>query len=247
MTALGFCLKNDRGLFFMRRVAIIPARGGSKRLPRKNIVNFHGKPIIAYTIEAGLSSGLFEQVIVSTEDEEIAQVAAVYGAEVAMRPHHLATDTVGTVDVCLDLLGSLETRGLKYDVLCCLYATAPLRTADDIAGTVRLLDSGEVDFAFAVTDYPVSPYQALIAGKSGYLDPAWPLIVHLKSQELPTPLVGNGSTYAARVNAFRRERSFYGPHLKGYMMPRMRSVDIDTAEDLTMALWLAKWPGTCKE
>ena len=106
-------------------LAVIPARGGSKRLPRKNIVDFFGKPIIAYTIEAALGSGCFSRVLVSTEDSEISDIAIQHGAEVADRPADLAGDSATVVDVCVDILNREAAAGKEYDVLCCLYPAAP--------------------------------------------------------------------------------------------------------------------------
>ena len=228
----------------MRNLAIIPARGGSKRLPRKNVLPFAGKPMLVWSAEAAQQSGQFQRVIVSTEDEEIALVAREYGLDVVMRPEHLATDASRCVDVCLHLLDELEAQGESFDALCCLYATAPLRRREDIAATMALLGDtqrNEADFAFAVVEYAHSPYQALITEKGGYLTPAWPLVVSAKSQSLPTPVIGNGSTYAARVTAFRKYGDFYGPRLRGHVMPKLRSIDIDTLEDYEMALWAAEW------
>jgi len=228
----------------MRNLAVIPARGGSKRLPRKNVLLFHGKPILIWTAEAARDSGLFARVIVSTEDAEIAEVSTQHGFEVLPRPDYLATDAATCAQVCLHVLDELETQGEIFDALCCLYATAPLRGADDIAGVMRLLGDGAAnvaDFAFAVTGYANSPYQMLIPDAAGFLVPAWPLAAFQKSQALPCPCIGNGSTYAARAPAFKTYKDFYGPRLRGYGMPRMRSIDIDTAEDFEMALWAAEW------
>jgi len=228
----------------MRNLAIIPARGGSKRLPRKNVLPFQGKPMLTWTAEAARDSGLFERVLISTEDAEIAAISRQYGFEAIPRPEHLATDEATCAQVCLHVLDELEKQGEMFDILCCLYATAPLRGADDIAGTMRLLGDNAAnmaDFAFAVTSYPQSPYQMLIPDSVGFLIPAWPLIANQKSQALPCPFIDNGSTYAVRVPAFRTYKSFHGPRLRGYSMSRMHSIDIDTAEDLEMALWAAEW------
>lgn len=217
-----------------RRLAVIPARGGSKRLPRKNILDFMGKPIIAYTIEAAKACGLFERVLVSTEDAEIAEVSRCFGAEVAARPLELAGDNVGVVAVCLDLLEQERLAGRDYDQMCCLYATAPLRNAQDIGSVCGLLGPG-CDFAMAVTGYGYPPLQALKISNDGVLSAMWPEWIEVRSQDAPKLMVDNGSTYAVSVGAFRREKSFYGPGLRGHAMPHCRSVDIDTAEDMALA------------
>ncbi|OEU67721.1 MAG: pseudaminic acid cytidylyltransferase [Desulfobacterales bacterium PC51MH44] len=219
----------------MKRIAIIPARGGSKRLPRKNIIDFLGKPIIAYTIEAALQTSVFDRVIVSTEDTEIAEVAIRFGAQVSKRPASLATDASTVVEVCSDLLEREKADGRIYDILCCLYATAPLRTSKDIINTLQLLEDDNCDSAMALTNYHFPPHQALKLDKFQNLIPVWLDMINMKSQEVPDFLVDNGSTYAINVAIFKEKKSFLGDHLKGYIMPRIRSVDIDTQEDLDLA------------
>ena len=234
----------------MSAVALIPARGGSKRLPRKNVIDFLGRPIIAYTIEAALASGCFERVVVSTEDDEIAAVAEASGALVARRSAALSTDTATVVEVCIDLLDSEAAAGRQWQILGCLYATAPLRTAADIRATLALLEPGACAFAMAVTAYDLDPWAALKFGPDGGLSPMWPELIELRPQQLPRMRVDNGSTYAVNVAEFRMHRTFYGPGLRGHEMPRERSVDIDTKGDLDIALWHARsigWPGTCAE
>ncbi len=223
-------------------IAIIPARGGSRRLPRKNVVDFLGRPIIAWTIEAARVSGCFARIVVSTEDDEIAGVAARFGAEIARRPLALAADAATVVDVCLDLLAGEDQAGRGWPRMVCLYATAPLRGAADIRRTAALLEPGRCDFAIAVTDFDLPPHQALKPRGNGGLEPMWPELIGRRSSEMPALCVDNGSTYAVTVAAFRARRSFYGPGLRGHAMPRSRSVDIDTVEDLDYARWLAGRP-----
>lgn len=220
--------------------AIIPARGGSKRLPRKNVIDFLGRPIISYTIGAALKSGCFERVVVSTEDDEIAAVADNCGAIVDRRTPGLATDTASVVDVCLDFLDRESEAGREWTVMACLYATAPLRSAEDIRNTMALLRPGECSFAMAVTSYHHYPHQALKLGADASLTPMWPALVDRHASELPPLRAGNGSTYVVDVEAFRQHRSFYGPGLRGHDMPRERSIDIDSAADLDFAVWNAQ-------
>lgn len=221
-------------------VAIIPARGGSKRLPRKNIADFLERPIIAYTIDAAHDSGCFERVVVSTEDAEIAAVAERCGAVVDHRAPKLATDAATLVDVCLDFLDREQDAGRNWDVMACLYATAPLRNAADIRATLALLEPGRCAFSMAVTAYDQYPHQALKFGPGASLIPMWPDLVTRRGSDLPPLRVGNGSIYAVEVAAFRRQREFYGPDLRGHDMPRERSIDIDTRADLEFALWTAQ-------
>ena len=224
----------------MGAIAIIPARGGSKRLPRKNVIDFLGRPMLAFTIEAVCESGCFERIVVSTEDAEIADIAFSLGADVDRRAAELATDQARVTDVCLDLLDREAASGRHWTTMACLYATAPMRNAGDIRATLRLLEPGHCQFAMAVTRYALPPHQALKLADDGSLSPMWPELIEQRTNDLPPLVVDNGSTYAADVQAFRRHKTFYGPTLRGYEMPRHRSVDIDTAEDYELALLVAK-------
>ena len=214
----------------MRRIALIPARGGSKRLPRKNILDFLGKPIIAWSIEAAQNTGLFERVVVSTEDEEIAQIAVQFGAEIDKRSQSLATDTASVKDVCIDFLSRNPC-----DMLCVLYATAPLRSAKDIHAVVHLITPGACDFSLAGTSYSLPPHQALRVSDNKHATPMFPDLIEMRSSDIGELTVDNGSTYAVSVPAFLKEKSFYGSNLKVHVMPRERSQDIDEAQDLDLA------------
>ncbi len=227
----------------MKMIAVIPARGGSKRLPRKNIIDFEGKPIIAYTIEAAQKTQLFERIIVSSEDQETLEIAQALGAEIDVRPANLAADTSRVVDVCLHLIDMESAQGRNYDIFCCLYPTAPLRSSGDIKNTVGLVQPGQCDFAMGVTQYDFPPVQALRQNPDGFLQPMWPELCSKQSQQISPLVVDNGSTYAASVPEFISVKSFYGPTLKGYFMPRLRSVDIDVAEDLEIARLYARETG----
>jgi pseudaminic acid cytidylyltransferase len=224
----------------IRRLAIIPARGGSKRLPRKNILPFQGRPIIAHTIDAATASGCFTRILVSTEDAEIADAARAAGAEIHQRDPSLATDAATLTQVCLDILDSEERAGHNYDTFACLYATAPLRRADDIAAVITLAERDDSDFALAVTTYPLPPHQALRMAEHGTLTPMWPDLVNLRADSVGKLVVDNGSTNAAKIVAFRKHRTFYGPGLAGHVMPRERSVDIDEKDDYDLACWYAE-------
>ncbi|MCP5370562.1 MAG: pseudaminic acid cytidylyltransferase [Hyphomicrobiales bacterium] len=224
-----------------RRLCVIPARGGSKRLPRKNAAEFLGRPIIAYTVDAALRADRFARVVVSTDDGEIAAAAGAAGAEVDPRPAHLAGDDAGIADVCLELLDREEAAGRTYDVLAILLATAALRTAADVRATVDLVGPGGVEFAMAVTTFGFPPHQALRDDGAGGLRALWPDLINARSSEFGQVCVDNGSTYAAAVPAYRARRGdLYAPGLRGHVMPRARSVDIDYAEDLDFARLLAQ-------
>lgn len=223
----------------MKSIAIIPARGGSKRIPRKNIIDFLGRPIIAYTIDAAYESGVFERVVVSTEDKEIAEVALKSGAEVVWRSEKLAGDRVSVADVCVDFLNSEQQNGRKYGMFCCLYAASPLRSAEDIRNVCSLLGP-ECHFSMAVTEYYFTPLGAFKYGNDGALSLKWPELLFDPEERKKPLVVDNGSTYAAETEYFLKEKNFFGDGLFGYRMPRERSVDIDTFDDLMLAELYAK-------
>ncbi|NIA20655.1 MAG: NTP transferase domain-containing protein [Anaerolineaceae bacterium] len=217
-------------------MAIIPARGGSKRLPRKNVLPFLGRPIILWTVEAARKSELFERVIVSTDDDEIAACVEPTGCEVHRRPPGLGADDVRVVDVLKNLLG---TMAQQFDRLCCLYPTAPLRTAEDIRAAHDLMVAREVDFCCGVTEFDESPFFAFDIDQEARIRRRWPDLAVLPPREKPKVVVDNGSLYWARVEAFLRLGELEGRSMAGYLMPRRRSVDIDTEFDFRLAEFMA--------
>ncbi|MBY0430294.1 MAG: acylneuraminate cytidylyltransferase family protein [Rhodospirillales bacterium] len=217
-----------------KAVAVIPARGGSKRLPRKNVLPFRGKPMLAYTIEAALSCGRLQRVVVSTDDDEIAEIGRCAGAEIDRRPAELASDGATINQVLSEYLNRRAAAGEHWDIICCLYATCPLRNADDIAAVLDLLQPGECDFALAVYQLDDYTHQAMRRHDDGGLDPLWPEMMTRRASDIGPLYRGNGSTYAASVPAFLRNGSFYGLKMRGYVMPRERSIDLDTVEDLKL-------------
>lgn len=213
----------------MATAALIPARGGSKRLPRKNILDLGGKPMLAYPIEAALACGLFDSVYVSTEDAEIAEVAKRHGAAVIARPADIAADRSTVVQVCLH---ALEVQP-QIDLLCCIYATAVLLKPESIAaGHQMLCDQPETDFVMGVSEYEHPPVQALKEDKDGYLTYMWPEWRGIQSQFQPHLVVSNGAVYWARRQALLNEQTFYGKRLKGLTIPASQVSDIDTQQDL---------------
>ncbi|WP_029896934.1 cytidylyltransferase domain-containing protein [Desulfohalovibrio reitneri] len=227
----------------MRVLAVIPARGGSKRFPRKNVAPFLGRPILAYTVEAARASGCFERVILSTDDQDIAAAGREAGAMIHDRPAELATDTARAADVCAHLLKEEERLGRDFDVVCCLFPTAPLRGAGDIRAVVNLVVPGVHDYAMAVTGFHYPAWQALKPGEDGALHPMFPEIIDKSSQAVGPLYVDNGSTYAVTARVMRRDKTFNGPAIRGHVMPRERSVDIDLPEDLELAEFYAAKTG----
>lgn len=213
----------------MSTVALIPARGGSKRLPRKNILEVGGLPMLAYPIRAARESGLFSQILVSTEDDEIAAVARQHGAEVIPRPIEIAQDRSTVVQVCLHALEQFP----KVEQLCCVYATAILLRPESLVASHALLEAPPpADFVMGVSEYEHPPVQALKADDQGYLSYMWPEWRGVQSQFQPRLVVSNGSLYWARAEALKAERTFYGARLKGYAVPLSQVADIDTPDDL---------------
>ncbi len=208
-------------------------------MPRKNILSFMGRPIIHYTIEAAKDCGLFDRIIVSTEDEEIAKVVRDTNAEVLARPPGLATDDSTVVEVCLHVLDWLWQDGFVPDFLCCLYATAPMRTAEDIKNSFELMLSKNATSVMAVTHYPIPAWWAMKQDEHGHLSFVWPEFMEKCEKEIPEMVVDNGSTYWAQTKIFLKEKSFYTSRLAGYAMPFERSIDIDTPTDLKLATYLA--------
>jgi N-acylneuraminate cytidylyltransferase len=216
----------------MSRVALIPARGGSKRLPRKNVLDVGGLPMLAHPIRTARESGLFDRIYVSTEDAEIAELARAHGAEVIERPSEIAEDCSTVAQVCLH---ALETHP-EIERFCCLYATAVLLRPESLIASHALLDEApEADFVMGVSEYEQPPVQALKADEHGYLAYMWPEWRGVQSQRQPRLVVSNGSLYWARAAALKAEKTFYGRRLKGYPLPLEQVADIDTADDLERA------------
>ncbi len=221
-------------------IAIIPARGGSKRLPYKNVKSFLGHPIIHYTIEAAQQSGLFDVIVVSTEDPKIKDSVNGIGCDVHHRSLELAGDTARVVDVLKEVLDYYKERGREFDYLCCLYPTAPLRNAEDIRSAYQLVLSKKADYCLAITEYSESPFFAFDLKANGTIERKWPELAMLQSSEKPKVVVDNGSMYWAKVVRFLESGELEGDNAVGYMMPRQRSVDIDTEDDFRLAEFYAR-------
>jgi CMP-N,N'-diacetyllegionaminic acid synthase len=219
-------------------IGLITARGGSKGVPRKNVLPLAGKPVIAWTIEAALNSRLLDGVIVSTDDEEIASVARDFGADVPfMRPKGLAEDTTSHLDVVLHALDWLDSHGQGTpDYVFTLQPTSPLRLAEDIDGMVALAYEKEADAVVAITETHDHPYLLRQMSAEGLLQEfIVPDIPYLRRQDLPTAYAINGAGFVNRWDALRSYQSFYPPRTFGYIMPPERSLQIDTPWDFRLA------------
>jgi pseudaminic acid cytidylyltransferase len=223
------------------RLAVIPARGGSKRIPRKNIKSFCGKPIIAWSIEAALQSGYFDEVIVSTDDPEIADVARQWGAGVPfMRPAALADDHTGTIPVVRQTIEWFRQRGKSPAEVCCIYATAPFIRADDLHRGLDLLLANDCSYAFSVTSYPFPIQRAIRITELGRAEMFYPQQFNSRSQDLEEAWHDAGQFYWGRAQAWLEERVVFTPDSVPVPLPRHRVQDIDTTEDWLHAEWMFK-------
>lgn len=227
--------------------AIIQARGGSKRIPGKNIKEFCGQPIINYTIQAALvCQDVFDRVIVTTDSEEIAEIARHAGAEVPfMRPAELADDFTYTASVLEHAILELEkVYGAKLDKVCCLYATAPFLRAQDLRQGFKLLESKQVSSVFSVTTFPFPIFRALKIDEKGSLEMCWPEHELTRSNDLPETYHDAGQFYWLDAQTFMQEKRMYGKDALPVILPRILVQDIDSPEDWETAEVLYK---VCKE
>ena len=223
------------------KLCVIPARGGSKRIPRKNIKLFCGKPMIAWAIEAALQSGCFDHVIVSTDDAEIAEVASQYGAQVPfMRPAALADDHTGTIAVVAHAIDWFAAQGQLPEQVCCLYATAPFVTPADLQLGLQVLTKADCDFAFSVTSYASPIQRAIRITPAGRIEMFNPELFNTRSQDLEEAYHDAGQFYMGRARAWLESKIIFSPASVPVLLPRHRVQDIDTPEDWVRAEWLFK-------
>ena len=220
----------------MNSVAIIPARGGSKRIPRKNLLPFDGVPMIVRSICTALDSGLFERVVVSTDDAEIAELALAHGAQVPfLRPADLADDFTGTAAVIVHALQQLPA----FDYACCIYATAPLLQARYLRQGFELLEQHpHKAFAFSVCNFGFPVQRALTLDGQGALSAMYPEFRNTRSQDLPEAFQDAGQFYWGRSEAWLRGEVLYSPASLPVILPRYLVQDIDTLEDWKRAEYL---------
>lgn len=220
-------------------VAIIPARGGSKRIPRKNLREFCGRPIIGWSIDTALSSGLFDKVLVSTDDEEVAEVAESLGASVPFRrPAALSDDHAGTLAVVRHAVQACHELGWNPQLACCLYATAPFVEAADLQRGLDALADPALLYAFSATSFAFPVQRAIRIDGHGRVSPVWPENIPRRSQDLEPLYHDAGQFYWGRADAFAQELPLFAPHAAAVLMPRHRVQDIDDEEDWVRAEWL---------
>lgn len=225
-------------VFMKKSIAIIPARGGSKRFPKKNLSHLNGKPLIAHTIEACLDAACFDRVVVSSEEEEILAVAKKYGADIYQRPQRLADDYTRVVDVIWHYLLQ-ENKQNKYSYASVLLPTCPLRKKEDIISAWDLFKKKDCrGFVISVAEYDFPPQLALsVPGESGEIFPREEAIYQktTRSQSLDTYYHPNGGIYLFDVESFLREKTFFSQPMYAHIMSKESSVDVDYPYQLEIA------------
>jgi pseudaminic acid cytidylyltransferase len=212
-------------------IAIIPARGGSKRIPRKNIKEFCGQPMISYAITAAKESGLFERIVVSTDDEEIADIANAWSAETPfVRPVELANDYTATVPVIAHAIEACLSLGWRFNNVCCIYPSVPFIQIDDLSGSLALISSSNADYCFPVTEYPSAIQRALKLLSDDKVQPFYPEFETVRTQDLDIAYYDAGQFYWGKADAWLTNPKIHSNGL-GYAIPNWRVVDIDTPDD----------------
>jgi len=213
-------------------IAIIPARGGSKRIPRKNIRDFLGMPMIAYSIKTAQESGCFDKIIVSTDDEEIAEIARHWGAETPfMRPAHLSDDTAGTIPVIQHAIDWLRVASLDPQFVCCIYATAPFLLANDLKQGLSQLESGHFDFSFSAAAFAAPVQRGFKLTSDGGVTMTQPECFNMRSQDLEPIYHDAGQFYWGRTEAWITVDNRFNSRSAAIVLPKHRVQDIDDLED----------------
>lgn len=220
----------------MKTLCIIPARGGSKRIPRKNIKSFLGKPIIAYSIETAMHSGIFDEVMISTDDEEIASIAQQFGARIPfMRSQETANDFATTADVINEVLTKYRERGEVFDSFCCLYATAPFVTTKHLQEAFDAINNEDIDACFTMVQYSYPIQRSLKVNHSGFVEMTFPEYIKRRSQDL-TPIYHDaGQFYFVNVHAFEQEQTLWCKRTVPLILSELEVQDLDTQTDWQLA------------
>lgn len=219
----------------MKALAVITARGGSKRIPRKNIKPFLGKPIIEYSIDAALESGIFEEVMVSTDDAEIVEISEAAGAKVPfLRSEKTSNDYATTLDVLLEVVEEYEKRGQHFDYLCCMYPTAPFVTASAIRTAMDTLVKENADTVFPVVKFSFPPQRCMVV-QDGRLVAKWPEYTQTRSQDLEPYYHDCGQFYCINVNSLLEQRKIMMEKVLPFYQDEINVQDIDTLEDWQIA------------
>lgn len=219
-------------------VAIIPARGGSKRIPRKNIKNFHGKPIIAYSIIAAKESRLFDRIIVSTDDDEIANISLSFGAEVPfIRPFDISDDYSTTNDVIKHSIHWLNKNECSPEYICCIYPTAPFIQIDDIVNSYMTISGdSDINYCFPVCEFPYPIQRAMRCNENGRVEMFQPQYFTARSQDLDNAYHDAGQFYWGRANAYINDEPIFSTNSIPLIISRKRVIDLDNQEDWDIAV-----------
>ena len=219
----------------MKSLCIIPARGGSKRIPRKNIKPFMGKPIMAYSIEAALKSSLFDKVMVSTDDEEFAEVAKQYGASVPfLRSEATANDYATTVDVLMEVIETYKQRGMEFDTICCLYSTAPFVTSDRLKEAYSKL-SDNVDACFTMVEYSYPIQRSLRINEVGQVEMIYPEHLKSRTQDMEKVYHDAGQFYFVKTKTLIAEKTVWCKRTAPLVLSELEVQDLDTLTDWQLA------------
>ena len=217
-------------------ICIIPARGGSKRIPRKNIKLFLGKPIIAYSIEAAINSNIFDEIMVSTDDIEIASIAKEYGAKVPFfRSEKNSNDFSTTSVVIEEVILEYKKLGKYFDQICCCYPTAPFVTAERLTQGLEVLDKNDVESVFPIVEFDYPILRSFKLNDNKYLDYNWPEYINSRSQDLPNSYHDVGQWYWIKATAFETYRNLFTPKTKAIQLSTTEVQDIDNENDWNLA------------
>lgn len=213
------------------KIAIIPARGGSKRIPRKNIKSFANRPMIVHAIDVALRCNLFDRIVVSTDDEEIADIARKYGAEVPfMREAELADDHTPTVPVIANAISNCQALDWMIEEVCCIYPTVPFLQSIDLVNALNLLETNKTDYVFPVTEYPSAIQRAFRKLPNGLMESFYPEFASTRTQDLEPAFYDPGQFYWGHSQAWLEGKIIHR-HGKGLVIPGWRVIDIDTISD----------------
>lgn len=220
----------------MKPYAIITARGGSKRVPGKNIRDFCGKPIIAYSIVAALESGLFEEVMVSTDSAEIAAIAESFGASVPfVRSEKTSNDYADTTDVLNEVIEMYEKSGVRFREFCCIYPTAPFLTPDKLKESYQLLQDEDVFNVIPMVDFSFPPQRGMRLREDGFMEPVDPAGINARSQDLPAVYHDCGQFYWMKTKQYLENDNILNNHTKPYFVSELEVQDIDNESDWKLA------------
>ena len=219
----------------MNSLCIIPARGGSKRIPRKNIKEFMGKPIIAYSIDAALKSGVFDEVMVSTDDEEIAGVARQFGADVPfLRSAETSNDYATTVDVLLEVVNRYKEQGKVFDTICCLYSTAPFVTSERLKEASSQI-SNTVDACFTIVQYSYPIQRSLRINENNCVEMKFPEHLNSRTQDLEKVFHDAGQFYFVKTDSLVNEKTVWCKRTAPLILSELEVQDLDTLSDWQLA------------